>query len=269
MAKVLVSESNLTNIANAIRAKNGSSNTYTPAQMAPAIQGIQTGMETYTCTYPTSIANQSLQINLLSSGSTDNGVVQFDGCGVELKLVPNSGYDVGSIVVDGVDTGSDVQTINPLTKDTVISVTNATEHQYLLNTTANVVYQSSSSSSWGSSYVELRFTGADSTTYSCMAYNPQTDSSQQVTCELRSMRIDSSSSQTLAIGVYVVQESTDFYCNTKIILNDQLNNQFSFGVNLVLASTYKLTAVQPPSGLWDYLTQRNGQTISLKFDYNY
>lgn len=31
------------NIANAIRAKNGSSNTYTPAQMATAVQGITTG----------------------------------------------------------------------------------------------------------------------------------------------------------------------------------------------------------------------------------
>ena len=43
MAKVLVSESNLTNIANAIRSKNGSSNTYTPAQMGPAILAIPTG----------------------------------------------------------------------------------------------------------------------------------------------------------------------------------------------------------------------------------
>ena len=44
MAKVLVSESNLTNIANAIRTKNGSSNTYTPAQMATAIENISTGI---------------------------------------------------------------------------------------------------------------------------------------------------------------------------------------------------------------------------------
>lgn len=44
MAKVLVSESNLTNIANAIRTKNGSSDTYTPAQMATAIGNISTGI---------------------------------------------------------------------------------------------------------------------------------------------------------------------------------------------------------------------------------
>jgi hypothetical protein len=42
MAKVLVSDQYLTNIGNAIRAKNGSNNTYTPSQMAPAIQAIET-----------------------------------------------------------------------------------------------------------------------------------------------------------------------------------------------------------------------------------
>lgn len=43
MAKVLVTESNLQNIADSIRIKNGSSNTYTPAEMAMAIQSIPTG----------------------------------------------------------------------------------------------------------------------------------------------------------------------------------------------------------------------------------
>ena len=40
MANVLVQESSLRAIANAIRQKNGSQNTYTPAQMAPAILDI-------------------------------------------------------------------------------------------------------------------------------------------------------------------------------------------------------------------------------------
>ena len=40
MAKVLISDQYLTNIANAIRNKNGSQNTYTPAQMASAITAI-------------------------------------------------------------------------------------------------------------------------------------------------------------------------------------------------------------------------------------
>lgn len=37
MSKVLVSSSNLTNIANAIREKNGSTDTYKPREMAGAI----------------------------------------------------------------------------------------------------------------------------------------------------------------------------------------------------------------------------------------
>lgn len=43
MAKVLISDQYLTNIANAIRNKNGSQNTYTPAQMASAITAISGG----------------------------------------------------------------------------------------------------------------------------------------------------------------------------------------------------------------------------------
>lgn len=41
MGKVLVTDTYLSNIANAIRGKNGTNNTYTPAQMATAIQNIQ------------------------------------------------------------------------------------------------------------------------------------------------------------------------------------------------------------------------------------
>lgn len=43
MAKVLVSETNLENIADSIRAKNGTQNTYTPAQMSSAIDSLPSG----------------------------------------------------------------------------------------------------------------------------------------------------------------------------------------------------------------------------------
>ena len=43
MSNVLVNEEYLSGIANAIRAKNGSSDTYTPGQMAAAINDIETG----------------------------------------------------------------------------------------------------------------------------------------------------------------------------------------------------------------------------------
>ena len=42
--KVLVTESNLTNIADSIRAKNGSSDTYNPSQMSTAISNIKTDL---------------------------------------------------------------------------------------------------------------------------------------------------------------------------------------------------------------------------------
>lgn len=48
MAKVLVSEENLTNIANAIREKNGETTTYKPSEMAGAIQNISSGSLTIT-----------------------------------------------------------------------------------------------------------------------------------------------------------------------------------------------------------------------------
>ena len=43
MAKVLVNESSLTGIANAIRGKNGSTTTYKPSEMAAAITAISGG----------------------------------------------------------------------------------------------------------------------------------------------------------------------------------------------------------------------------------
>ena len=43
MSRVLISEESLTNIANAIRAKNGESTTYKPGEMASAIEAIESG----------------------------------------------------------------------------------------------------------------------------------------------------------------------------------------------------------------------------------
>lgn len=45
MSIVTIEDTNLTNIANAIRSKNGTSDTYKPSEMASAIEDIQTGIE--------------------------------------------------------------------------------------------------------------------------------------------------------------------------------------------------------------------------------
>lgn len=43
MSKVFIDDTNLTNIANAIRSKNGSTDTYLPSAMAPAIEALSVG----------------------------------------------------------------------------------------------------------------------------------------------------------------------------------------------------------------------------------
>lgn len=80
MSRALITEGYLTDIANAIRAKNGSSNDYTPPQMAAAIQAIPTGGDvdveplsvtangTYTA--PTGKAYSPVTVNV-DSGETD------------------------------------------------------------------------------------------------------------------------------------------------------------------------------------------------------
>ena len=51
MAKVLITDTNLSNIASAIRYKNGLSSTYTPSQMSQAIRDLVTINDVDTVTY--------------------------------------------------------------------------------------------------------------------------------------------------------------------------------------------------------------------------
>lgn len=76
MSKVLVSEENLTGIANAIREKNGSQETYTPSEMVTAISNISGGGTS------TDIKKMS-QINRLVSGMVN----YFDNY---VKTIPDS-----------------------------------------------------------------------------------------------------------------------------------------------------------------------------------
>lgn len=90
MAKVLVSDQYLTNIANAIRAKNGTNNTYTPAQMATAINAIPSGGGTI-------INNQNKTITPTESQQTITADSGYTGLGTVTVNAVTASY-VGSQV---------------------------------------------------------------------------------------------------------------------------------------------------------------------------
>ena len=102
MAKVLVSESNLTNIANAIRTKNGTNNTYTPAQMSPAILAIPTGGTSPIWNINiTQSANQTISVttSISKSGSSSYTIGASDTPNVVASVTPDSGYIAGTASV--------------------------------------------------------------------------------------------------------------------------------------------------------------------------
>lgn len=68
MAKVLINESNLQNIADAIRNKNGTTTKYKPAEMAAAIDAISTGDEIQHEDIPDYVKGEALRVaNLVKS----------------------------------------------------------------------------------------------------------------------------------------------------------------------------------------------------------
>ena len=80
MANVLVDETSLQNIADSIRAKNGSSDTYTPAQMSTAIDNIPSGggssgatIKTYFLSNPITLNAASTYYTIISSSINNLG----------------------------------------------------------------------------------------------------------------------------------------------------------------------------------------------------
>lgn len=90
MSKVLVTESNLSGIAAAIRAKNGGSDTYKPGQMAAAIQALPD---------PATLVSKTI----IANGSYDPEDDNADGYSAVTVDVPNSyaAGDEGKVVSNG------------------------------------------------------------------------------------------------------------------------------------------------------------------------
>lgn len=82
MANVLVNDTSLTNIANAIRGKNGTTNTYKPAEMAAAITAIETGGGSSSNTLFHELVDRSIQTITASdlAGVTKIGKSAFYNC---------------------------------------------------------------------------------------------------------------------------------------------------------------------------------------------
>lgn len=79
MSKVLVTESYLTNIGNAIRSKNGGSTKYKPSEMAGAINAITT-QGSQDNTVLNSILDRSISGNYVNDDLTEIGYSAFSGC---------------------------------------------------------------------------------------------------------------------------------------------------------------------------------------------
>ena len=75
MSKVLVTESYLSDIGNAIRAKNGGTTKYKPSEMAAAINGITTQGTTQDNTVLNSILDRSISGDYVNEDLTEIALV--------------------------------------------------------------------------------------------------------------------------------------------------------------------------------------------------
>ena len=79
MSKVLVTESYLSDIGDAIRAKNGGTTKYKPSEMAAAIKSL-TGGSGQDNTVLNSILDRSISGDYVNNDLTEIGMYSFSGC---------------------------------------------------------------------------------------------------------------------------------------------------------------------------------------------
>lgn len=115
MTKGRISVESVAAIANAIREKLGTTATYKPAEMAPAILSIPTGgtgEEIPKVYVPKKLEHQSIVITpkfLKTPDETgDKKAYPMIVSTIGIKAVPTAGYEAGSIVINGVVMGKEV-----------------------------------------------------------------------------------------------------------------------------------------------------------------
>lgn len=115
MANVLIEQGTMDNIADAIRAKNGSSNTYKPAQMPTAIENL-----------PSGATLQSKSVSYTPSETAQSGTVTADSGYDGLSSVAVSVGAISSTYIGSGVTRKSAQTYTPTTSAQTIAA-----NQYL------------------------------------------------------------------------------------------------------------------------------------------
>ena len=171
MANVLVSETSMTAIANAIRSKNGTQNTYTPSQMPQAISEIEGGGSA-------TLIDKNISANGTYNASSDSA----DGYKKVVVNVPTSGItqaDEGKVVSNGAlvsqtSLGVASNGIYDTTLNNVVNVNVPTSNVQLdpLSVTQNGSYEPASGHAYN--YVTVNVSGGGSSAlYNLASFNSE------------------------------------------------------------------------------------------------
>ena len=147
MARVFVNDTTLTAIADAIREKNGSDDTYKPSQMADAVRGIQSGgsnfeLANYLKNFPNafkeSVFPSDTEINLFLSQVKG---VDTDSSTVSLAYMFTNSSGLKSVKIKTLDNGRAVNTFGMFQKCNNLVIADFSEFKYEILNSGNMFYE--------------------------------------------------------------------------------------------------------------------------------